>query len=674
MSHAILQPHEHLTLRHSSVGDDRDDERSFVSSRLLEKVPEQFRSEGEHVSVVRLQARSVSRAIREVIEGAKRDKRLADDLSTEHAKVELLLGSYLTPAHARVAVVVGEFVDDAKRAGDVDVDGMVILTREEVAGRANVCKSEVSRTLSILKDHGIIVKDSKPKPQKRLKRPISRIRVLQPLPLLDYLERCLALNHETEIPEEEETSPHDSEEGSPPISQDLDPDVLPMEDEVREGQNVSHNQLGWGGDGIHEVSEETEEEIGGEEKILPATPTFTPFDKIFDKDPVSFLLDIAGDAKTYIEMLAHGDDKYVTRHRTLDEGMIAAHLDGLVCVGATLGRSDGTTRSLTFDADTPEKFTTLKIAADQLQASGATSVFAPSPSQHHSGGGHLSLYFDAHVDVGDAFATVFKIAPGLRDIEECWPKGEAKVRLPGAYYHRGEVHESCTYYVGRDPLPYAGTDAIEAIMRDLTPGAWVTERAPKLVEPARPEGGPRELSLDWEHVPPDYDRRLPVAASDHYWIDHFKASAHTSRFWITTGQAATYFNATHGVAQILKIESNGKGRASWRNDNVPSVMIYTTTNTWCDFGETKPNGRKVSGDALDLHARVTGVSRSDVFRETYQEMCDQALIEFERAARDRRGPAKWVAEITSPLGWRHYEKLRKAHNTGKLPRYSMQKS
>jgi hypothetical protein len=107
---------------------------------------------------------------------------------------------------------------------------------------------------------------------------------------------------------------------------------------------------------------------------------------------------------------------------------------------------------------------------------------------------------------------------------------------------------------------------------------------------------------------------------------------------------------------------------------MPSVMLYTSTNTWCDFGETKPNGKKVSGDALDLFARVNGVSRSDVFRETYQEMCDQALIELERAARDGRGPAKWVAEIMSPVGWRHYDKLRKAPSKGKMPGSSLQKS
>jgi hypothetical protein len=100
-------------------------------------------------------------------------------------------------------------------------------------------------------------------------------------------------------------------------------------------------------------------------------------------------------------------------------------------------------------------------------------------------------------------------------------------------------------------------------------------------------------------------------------------------------------------------------------------MLYTSTNTWCDFGETKPNGKKVTGDALQLYSRVHGVSRSEVFRETYQEMCDQALIELERSARDGRGPAKWVAEITSPLGWRHYDKLRRAHNKGKLSASSM---
>jgi hypothetical protein len=211
-------------------------------------------------------------------------------------------------------------------------------------------------------------------------------------------------------------------------------------------------------------------------------------------------------------------------------------------------------------------------------------------------------------------------------------------------------------------------------MRNLTPVAWVTEQAPRLVEPGSPDEAPRVQLLDWQHVPSDYDRPTPTAASDKYWIEHFQASSHKSRFWITTKQAAAYFNATHGVAQILKIESNGKGRATWRNDNVPSVMLYADTNTWCDFGETKRNGKKISGDALDLYARVNGSTRSDVFRETYQEMCDQALIELERAARDRRGPAKWVAEITSPVGWRHYDKLRKAPSKGKIPGSSLQKS
>jgi hypothetical protein len=370
---------------------------------------------------------------------------------------------------------------------------------------------------------------------------------------------------------------------------------LPMEDEVREGQNVSHNQLGWGGDGIQEVSEETEEEIGGEEKILPSTLSTTPFDQFFDEDPVAFLLDIAGDAKTYIEMQAHGDDKYVTRHRALDEGMIAAHLDGLVCVGAALGWSDGTTRSLTFDADNPDEFEALKGAAVQLLNSGATPVLAPSPSQQHSGGGHLSLYFDARVDAGDAFAMVFKIAPGLRAIEECWPKGESKVRLPGAYYHRDQVHEACIYFVGQDPLPHTG---IDAIMRNLTPVAWVTEQAPRLVEPGSPDEAPRVQLLDWQHVPSDYDRPTPTAASDPYWIQHFQASSHISEFWITTKQAAAYFNATHGVAQILKIESNGKGRATWRNDNVPSVMLYPGTESAHRLF-SRNNGLKTESNSIE---------------------------------------------------------------------------
>jgi hypothetical protein len=411
MSRDILQLNQGVTLLRSPVEDDRDDEHSSASTVSLEQ---------------------------------------AGELAIEHAKVELLLTSPLTSAQAKVAVVIGEMVDEAKHCGGVDQDGTVILTRDEVADRATVSKREVSRTLSLLQGRGIIVKDSKPEYQERLRRPVSQIKVLQPLPLLECLELCLALDDEQEEHAENESLRHDFEGGSLAIPQDLDPDVLPMEDEVREGQNVSHNQLGWGGNGTHEVLEERVEEIEDQGEIVPSTSTTTSIDQIFDEDAVSFLLDVAGDADSYIEMMAHGEDKYITRHRTLDDGMIGHHLDGLVCVGATLGRSDGTTRSLTFDADNPDEFEALKAAAVQLLNSGATPVLAPSPSNHHSGGGHLSLYFDARVDAGDAFATVFKIAPGLRAIKECWPKGELNVRLPGAYYHRGEVHESCTYYQFRD--------------------------------------------------------------------------------------------------------------------------------------------------------------------------------------------------------------------------------
>jgi hypothetical protein len=74
-------------------------------------------------------------------------------------------------------------------------------------------------------------------------------------------------------------------------------------------------------------------------------------------------------------------------------------------------------------------------------------------------------------------------------------------------------------------------------------------------------------------------------------------------------------------------------------------MLYADTNTWCDFGDTKPSGKRVTGDALDLYVRVNGVTRGGVFHEIFQEMCDRALTELEQAAREGRGPARWERHL-----------------------------
>jgi hypothetical protein len=385
---------------------------------------------------------------------------------------------------------------------------------------------------------------------------------------------------------------------------------------------------------------------------------------------IELLVRIAGDSNSHIQMQPSGLNKYLTVQRPVTQELARKHILGEICLGASLVRVDGATHANCWDADDELGWEVLLAAADALYLSGAIPVLERSPSEDHFGGGHLWLFYDKAVDPGSAKATAVKHAPELAKIKETWPGGgKGSVRLPGGRYRRGKVDEwpKVSHVAGPE---VSGLEALRLISRSLTKASWVTEPA-QLVHQDR-EGQAREVATisprpkgfpaSWqghEIPPPGAPHVEPIALQDPRWQAEYGDRSSTLWFCFTATQLAEWYGQHIRLQDILRVEDNGYGRADWRDERTPSVKLYPD-GTWTDYGAGghRPNGKRDSGDALELLCRAKGADKSEAMKYIAKQMLIVARRELKQAGRERRNPVRWVFEITSSAGWEHYDSIR----------------
>jgi hypothetical protein len=451
-----------------------------------------------------------------------------------------------------------------------------------------------------------------------------------------------------------------------------------------------HNQLGWGRDKREEKENMEQGRPPTRVDEDAASPTDArPDEAHSEEDETSFLVALAGDMPFHGRMQERGKDKYRSQKGQVTAKLAERHLAGEITLSASLLRKDGMTRAVCWDADNPEDWELLERAARCLRQSGAWAILESSPSSQHRGGGHLWLVFSAPVEAGDVFATADAIAPELCIIHERWPGVRTTIRLPGGYYrwqsdtpgdegdtlvddgdtpigevaiiteelsYTGERWCECSVVGADDSGWYTGRAAIATMMEHQSDPSWITERGSSAAQRSRQDVS-AAVQLDPTPVDPDAPRPLPAAADDGVWQNKYGTSQKGRWFWFGPTQVAAYFNATHPVGTLLPADGSGMALATWRDEKNPSVKLYPATNSWCDFG-MRIRGRFDGGDALELQCRMTRERRSTVFAKAAQDMKRAAEKELERAADHGEGPARWVADILSPQGWDHFDKLR----------------
>ena len=150
-----------------------------------------------------------------------------------------------------------------------------------------------------------------------------------------------------------------------------------------------------------------------------------------------FFVWMAGTSYRHIEMMKTGDNKYVYVNEPITPELAHEHLAGVRYLGADLTHDGGKAALFMFDADTSDNWELAQQQAEKLWEAGARVWLEISPHR----GGHIGLIFKQPVPIADAFATIFKHAPRLKDLE-CFPSAGGKaVRLPCGFYERTFEHE-----------------------------------------------------------------------------------------------------------------------------------------------------------------------------------------------------------------------------------------
>lgn len=234
--------------------------------------------------------------------------------------------------------------------------------------------------------------------------------------------------------------------------------------------------------------------------------------------------------------------------------------------------------------------------------------------------------------------------------------------MPAGYYRRAPGAGWCALaeIADHDPAWLTGRAAASLTLTAVTPAGWATEPAPS--PPVRHElpASPAPVVLDIRQVPPTGDRSPPAAWSDPLWLAKYGRMKGRLLFAITEREAIAWCNARRDVRELLPQEANGYARAVWRGERTPSVG-YLPNNCWIDYGAggRRADGRRDGGDAFDLFCRLRGLDRPAGLREIAAALRAEAEAELQAAARADRGVPRWVAAITAPAGWAHYDQLRR---------------
>ena len=131
-------------------------------------------------------------------------------------------------------------------------------------------------------------------------------------------------------------------------------------------------------------------------------------------------------------------------------------------------------------------------------------------------------------------------------------------------------------------------------------------------------------------------------------------------FHFTPAQLAAWYKKRNKVPDILLLEKNGMGLASWRGEHIASVGFRE--DGWVDFGASarRNDGKQDGGDALELTVRVNDEPKSEVMRELARQLMSEAREAVESAAHCGEQPPQWVQGFMSPAGWEHYQRREEA--------------
>ena len=316
-------------------------------------------------------------------------------------------------------------------------------------------------------------------------------------------------------------------------------------------------------------------------------------------------------------------------------------------------------------------------------------------------GGHLWIIYSDLVETSAARHHISSIAPQLAKVPEYWPGPPAakrwnKVRLPGAKYVRPGVSAWCQLVsVTTGETSADGRSAARLLLASQTPAsmvpaapttsgqaadqaqasmlsvAEVNGKEDLLVEQQEPQrpaltvtaGGAGELPNSDQ----DQQNKMQPGTDrvDTQWYERYN-TPEGKRFWFhwTPQYLAAWWNDRHAIDELLPSERNGYGLASWRGERTASVAKRGAQ--WADFGSSarRDDGSPDTGDALELHVRLSGAPKPEVMRSAARELLQEARQALESAARAGQPLPSWLEEIVTDAGLDRYARI--ANQAGHL--------
>lgn len=398
-------------------------------------------------------------------------------------------------------------------------------------------------------------------------------------------------------------------------------------------------------------------------------------------EAAALLLEIAGPHEAHIVMPRQREEKYLEVKRPLQLEDLISHLRRGEARGARCSYPNGETRALCKDADDIDLWNVLEEAARRLAQAGYMPILEESPAPGR--GGHFWILFDGLVDTAVAWRQVYQIAPELESIAESWPSpGKNRVRLPGGFYKHGEVKAWCLLTnIATGETSRDGAGAASLLLASLTPAQIVTQddqaeactlctdqdeqpAVPIIHDQAEQDtqvlasaaGGAAPLTnMDQA----EQGSRLPEV--DARWIErNGPVETTTLYFAIIARYAARWFNEHNSLEEIHPRERNGLALSPNGNERTASTSYRETWEgeRYTDHSHhgRRADGTRDTGDALELAAKVQGVSKGQLISQTTKEITAQACAELESAARAGQAIPAWIEEIITPAGRRQYVK------------------
>ena len=379
------------------------------------------------------------------------------------------------------------------------------------------------------------------------------------------------------------------------------------------------------------------------------------------------LVEIAGPEPVHIEMSPRGPKKYYDVHRGITVQDTHAHLGGWKTKGASLRYPDGMTRALCYDADTPQDWQTLQTAARFLTYGDFCPLLEPSPvpDDEHTGGGHLWIIFTDLVKASWAHQHALQYAPMLHEIKESWPSPRShQIRLPGGKYVKPGIARWCSLSDAHGRLLATDGPSAARVLLDAQTPAEMIPAYPEPEDVGHYPGLEPSLNADQQAhscrekhgtACQEMKRDEMQAGVDQHWQHTY---SHHLWFHFTPAQLAAWYNERQKVEDLLPLEQNGMGLASWRGERTASVGLRE--DGWVDFGASarRADGKQDGGDALELTVRVMEEAKPEVMRQIARQLVSEARAAMEQAASNGEQPPAWIQTFMSPAGWEHYHALR----------------